>query len=613
MTTPNTIIKRAKAHIGRALGVLFVGICLAAITLSMAMPRGSSAATAVTLGAVADSFVEGGSATENFGGDDELEIKDSSGIDNDRHALLRFDLRGVSSASVGSAVLQLYVTQLPNGAPAPAKLLAVDVDTWSETAITWNNQPAQGALLGSQSVATTGWVSFDITAFVNAQLAGDKLVTVKLVDDTLARRMIRFSSREGKNPPSLVLNGAAGGPAATATKPPVATATATKPPVTTATATKPPVATATATKPPVATATKPPVATATKAPAPTATRTPAPTATQPPAPPPPTGGTKGIWISAAELAQLPMSGAAWQDLKAAADGSLGSPNISDQDSDHDVNTLAVALVYARTGTASYRAKAANAIIAAIGTEAGGRTLALGRNLVSYVIAADLIDLKTYNPAADQQFRAWLGAVRKSNLDGKTLISTHEERPNNWGTHAGASRVAVDMYLGDTADLTRAANVFKGWLGDRTAYAGFSYGDTSWQADPSKPVGVNPVGATKSGHSIDGAMPDDMRRGCSFTWPPCQTGYAWEAMQGALVQARLLSRAGYDSWNWQNRAMLRATQFLYNLDKEVGGWWADSDDEWQPWIVNKAYGSSFPTVSPAGAGKNMGWTDWTLGR
>ena len=78
----------------------------------------------------------------------------------------------------------------------------------------------------------------------------------------------------------------------------------------------------------------------------------------------------GIWISAAELPQLPMSGPAWQQFKAAADGSLGAPNIADQDSNHDVKTLAVALVYTCTGTVSYRAKAANAIIAAIGTEAG---------------------------------------------------------------------------------------------------------------------------------------------------------------------------------------------------------------------------------------------------
>ena len=125
-------------------------------------------------------------------------------------------------------------------------------------------------------------------------------------------------------------------------------------------------------------------------PAPTApaqpTAIPAPTA--PPAQPP-SGTGSGIWMSRQEIAKLPMSGSGWSRVKSAADGSLGSPNISDQTSEHDTRTLAVALVYARTGQASYRAKAADAILSAIGTEKGGRTLALARNLVSYVIVADL--------------------------------------------------------------------------------------------------------------------------------------------------------------------------------------------------------------------------------
>lgn len=605
MTTPNNgTYQRTTTQIGRTFGALFIGICLVAIILTVAFPARTSAASVLNISAVADTFVEGGSPSKNFGTEQKLEIKDASNIDNDRIAFLRFDLRNVTETSLGSAFLQVYVTHLPNGSPAPFKLHAVADDTWAEKSLTWQNKPALGAQLHTQSIAATGWVSIDVTQFVKAELAGDKQVSLAFQDDSLARLMIRLGSRESKTPPVLVLNGASGqAPATTvptSTVAPSATAAPTK--------TTPPTATTAPTKTPVPTATaKPSVPTATTAP----TKTPVPTATAPVTPP--SGPVKGIWISPAEIAQLPMSGAAWQKVKAAADGNLGTPNISDQDSNHDVNTLAVALVYARTGNSTYRAKAANAILSVIGTEAGGRTLALGRNLLGYVIAADLIDLKSYDPAGDQRFRAWLTNVRKANLDGMTLIQTHEQRPNNWGTHAGASRIAVALYLGDTADLNRAATVFKGWLGDRNAYAGFKYGDLSWQADASKPVGVNPAGATKNGHSIDGALPDDMRRGCSFSWPPCKTGYAWEAMQGAVVQAHLLSRAGYDAWGWQDRAMLRATQFLYNLDKEVGGWWASSDDQWQPWIINRAYGTNFPAASPAGTGKNMGWTDWTLGR
>ena len=326
----------------------------------------------------------------------------------------------------------------------------------------------------------------------------------------------------------------------------------------------------------------------------------------------PAAPSAGLWVSPAELAQLPMAGPAWIKLKATADGSLGQAAIRDQNSDHDVKTLAVALVYARTGDARYRAKAAGAILAAIGTERGGRTLALGRNLPSYVIAADLIDLRSYDAARDQQFRNWLSMVRRESMDGGTLVSTHEKRPNNWGTHAGAARIAADIYLGDTADLARAAQVFKGWLGDRSAYSSFKYGDLSWQADPARPVGINPAGATKSGYSIDGALPDDMRRGCKFRMPPCSTGYPWGALEGALIQAQLLSRAGYDSWAWQDYALLRAARFLAELDHSYGGWWASGDDTWQPWLINRAYGTVFPAALDR-PGKSMGWASWVFGR
>jgi hypothetical protein len=312
----------------------------------------------------------------------------------------------------------------------------------------------------------------------------------------------------------------------------------------------------------------------------------------------------GIWIGREELSRLPTSGPQWQNLKDQADRATGTPDLSNQDDDVNVRVLAKALVYARTGDERYRQEVIDACLAAIGTEEGGRTLALGRELLAYVIAADLVTLP---PAADAAFREWLGAVRTKTLDGRTLISTHEDRPNNWGTHAGASRAAVAVYLGDRADLERSAQVFKGYLGDRAAYAGFNYGaDLSWQVEPNTPVGINPTGATRDGHSIDGVLPDDQRRGGSFSWPPPKESYVYEGLQGALAQAVVLHRAGYDVWNWQDRALLRAFQWLH---AEVD-FPAEGDDTWQPHIVNHFYGTNFPAPLISTAGKNVGWTDWT---
>lgn len=321
---------------------------------------------------------------------------------------------------------------------------------------------------------------------------------------------------------------------------------------------------------------------------------------------PPTGlASTGIWTNSAELKLLPMQGPAWKNLKYIANQPADTPDLSNQDDPVNVKIMAKALVYARTGETRLRTEVIAACMAAIGTEKGGRTLALGRELAAYVIAADLVKL----PAAeDQRFRAWLAETLAENLSGKTLRSTHEERPNNWGTHAGASRAAVAVYLGDQAELQRCAQVFKGWLGDRNAYAGFSFGDLSWQADPSRPVGINPKGARKDGKPVDGVLPDDQRRAGDFCWPPPQENYVYEALQGALVQAVILHRAGYDVWNWQEQALLRAYQWLH----QQADFAATGDDNWQPHVINYYYGTRFPAPTPANPGKNVGWTDWTHG-
>jgi hypothetical protein len=162
-----------------------------------------------------------------------------------------------------------------------------------------------------------------------------------------------------------------------------------------------------------------------------------------------------------------------------------------------------------------------------------------------------------------------------------------------------------VYLKDRKEIERTARVFRGWLGDRRAHAGFKYGELDWQGNPQRPVGINPKGATRNGQNIDGVLPDDMRRGGPLRFPPGKTKYVWEALQGAIVQAEILYRAGYDTWEWEDRAILRAVEFLYRI-----GWKAEGDDTWQIWLVNRRYGTSLPTSDKARPGKNMGWTDWT---
>lgn len=323
--------------------------------------------------------------------------------------------------------------------------------------------------------------------------------------------------------------------------------------------------------------------------------------------PPPVYGQK-IWLTRSEIERLPTSGVTWTAVKRAADTSIGSPNLKDQDSNHDVYTLAKALVYVRTGQNSYREQVRVACLSAIGTERGGRTLALGRNLPCYVIAADLIQLN------DSRFNAWLRTCLSETLDGRTLRSTHEDRPNNWGTMAGAARAAIAAYLNDRNELDNTWQVCLGYLGNRNSWDEFKYGDLWWQANPSKPVPINHQGATLNGALVDGIPPDDMRRGGRFQWPPEPTNYIREGLQGLLVQCEILHRAGYPAYERQYYAVLRYVKAIDRLQRFDSEWSLNlGDDRWMMPLINYRYAEEDyrgSVAAPVGHGKIMGWTDWT---
>jgi hypothetical protein len=297
---------------------------------------------------------------------------------------------------------------------------------------------------------------------------------------------------------------------------------------------------------------------------------------------------------------LPMSGAAWNALVSRAGQSVGTPDISNQDNQADITVLAKALSYARTGNATHRSQVVTALNAAINTENGGETLALGRNLGAYVLAADLIGYR------EQPFLSWVSTVRHETLDSRTLVSCHEDRPNNWGTHCGASRVIADLYIGDSIDLALAIKVWRGWLGDRAQYAGFDYGATTWQCNPSAPVGINGLGCTRNGYNYDGILPDDQRRGGGAppATPACQN-YVHEALQGVTLAGAILDRAGYDFWLWSDRAVARAYERMY----EIWNCPASGDDTFAPFIVDEFAETNYSGGSPSQPGKGFGFSDW----
>lgn len=323
--------------------------------------------------------------------------------------------------------------------------------------------------------------------------------------------------------------------------------------------------------------------------------------------PAPTGGKEYLIIDEAALKALPTSGAAWTNMLRVADGNLGTVDLQDQDSLTAGRTLAAALVYARTGNAAYRdkvvAQLAKLPSAPLGT---ARTLSVGRQIGGYAIAADLVGYR------DASFVSFMSGIRTRYIGNHgrwvTLTQTSENTANNWGTWAVASRLAVSLYVGDQADVARTASIFRGFLGDRSAYAGFQKTagyDPAWACGTDSTwVPINPAGCGDRA----GAAVEDISRS-EVAYPSVDsTGlqYTWEVLGGITMTAKLLQQNGYpDVYGWSDKAVLRATQFL----KDKGGFPATySVTQYIAWSVNKAYGSSFP-VNAAGHGRQYGFTDW----
>ncbi len=351
-----------------------------------------------------------------------------------------------------------------------------------------------------------------------------------------------------------------------------------------------------------------------------------------------------MWLSGEELARLPADGPAWDSMRAAADETLVVADLAAATNRHDVITLARALVAARLGLdgegALYRRSAADGLLVVIGTESGETARDPAVNMQGYVLAADLIDLAGLDAQAELRFRSWIADLRYHCFGPRSFWYGSHERPNNWGLAATGARLAIAIYLRDhggvpaqaclavdecnppgalascgdpIGEINQTAALFRGWLGDRSAYADFQYGSRSWQAIPSEPVGINAAGATIAERDVDGVLPDDQRRAGPFRWPPPRERYVYEALQSALVIAALLDRQGFDAWNWQDRALKRAFDWLHFhqfLPSGLIPFPARGDDQWLAHLVNHAYGTRFPAVVPAQHGKNAGWTDWT---
>lgn len=342
-----------------------------------------------------------------------------------------------------------------------------------------------------------------------------------------------------------------------------------------------------------------------------------------------------LMLDPALIALRPTFGAAWDYMKARAYDALSGMNLSsapDATSPWLPNyngarfvkrpgtqTLAAALVYARTGEQEYKDLVTNACRYLIGTEdessldgtaTQDKLLATCRQIGAFVLAANLVGMD------DRDWNAWLGALRTKPIgtsgQASNITQLSDERANNWGSFARAARIAIDIYLGDDADLELVVERFKLVLGEidqrpdllwiEDADFDLSYAcDKPWR-------GIN---SSACGLGKDGIIVEDLSRSIRAfpNYDATGIGYTFEAYQAMLFTAVLLERQGFDAFGWGDQALRRVMDWLVRENYPHGNGY--STEQHEVWIVRHFYGVDYPTT-PAQMGRCFGFTDWLYG-
>jgi CSLREA domain-containing protein len=153
----------------------------------------------------ADSWVLQSSAASNYGSDAALKVASKSG--GNSRLLVRFGLPPIpTGCRVIDARLRLYASSAKEGRTLRALRL---VAPWSETAVTWNNQPATGASAASAaSAAEPDYVEWSVTPQVESMYGeGNYGFLVRDAAESSLGAEQSFHSRENgiDRPPELVL------------------------------------------------------------------------------------------------------------------------------------------------------------------------------------------------------------------------------------------------------------------------------------------------------------------------------------------------------------------------------------------------------------------------
>jgi pimeloyl-ACP methyl ester carboxylesterase len=147
---------------------------------------------AVILSVKQDATVKRSYPAQNYGQRTTLKIDGNS----KKITYLQFDLRSYSK--IAAAILQVEVTDPSNGVQA---IHEANSENWSETTLTFNNQPGLKDLVTTIDGSAVGELNIDLTDFIRSKLG--RMVTLVLSSSDANGLYIK--SKESGSPPELVL------------------------------------------------------------------------------------------------------------------------------------------------------------------------------------------------------------------------------------------------------------------------------------------------------------------------------------------------------------------------------------------------------------------------
>ncbi|MBP2337660.1 hypothetical protein JOF41_003838 [Saccharothrix coeruleofusca] len=180
------------------LAVVAVGIATAATLTAASGDAPAAAAATTTFTATADAFVDSSAAATNHGTSGQLGV-DGSPV---KRLFLKFTVSGLPGA-VSGAKLRVHTDDVADAHSGAGGTFRATTDTtWSETGVTWNDQPAiDGTALGELgAVSRNAWHELDVTSYVTGNGTYSIGVTSTSTDGA------DYDSREtGATAPQLVV------------------------------------------------------------------------------------------------------------------------------------------------------------------------------------------------------------------------------------------------------------------------------------------------------------------------------------------------------------------------------------------------------------------------